>query len=163
MMNFFRHGFFTPAVVIVLTIMFLAAAAFAQAANISSPKKPAAAVNTADPRKSSPAYAEVLLRRTEMEADLESLLLEYTEEYPKIKQTRFEMDMIAKESERLLAVKPTETGKLTEALGKLIVRKVGLGGELWSLQQQYGDAHPDVKRAKRKVEIFEKAIKEILG
>ncbi|MEP6849579.1 MAG: hypothetical protein ABI999_12045 [Acidobacteriota bacterium] len=121
------------------------------------------AVDSSDPRKASPAYAEILLRRTEIEADLESLLVEYTEDYPKVKQERFELDLIVKESDRLLAVKAGDTAKLTSALGKLAVRKVELQGELWSLQQQLGDSHPDVKRAKRKVEIFERAIKEILG
>jgi hypothetical protein len=43
------------------------------------------------------------------------------------------------------------------------VRKVELQSDLWSLQQQFGEAHPEVKRAKRKVEIFERAIIEILG
>ena len=71
--------------------------------------------------------------------------------------------MISKEAARLLAVKPSDAAKLTEALGKMIVRKVELQQELWSIQQQLGDAHPDVKRAKRKVEIYENAIKEILG
>jgi len=113
--------------------------------------------------RASSAYAEVLLRRTEIEADLEALLVEYTEDYPKVKQERFELDLIAKESGRLLAIKAGDSAKLTAALGKLMVRKVELQGDLWSLQQQFGDAHPDVKRAKRKVEIFERAIKEILG
>jgi hypothetical protein len=134
---------------------------FAQAGGISNQKS--ASGQVVGPQKSSPAYAEVLVRRTELEADLESLLVEYTEDYPKVKQTRFELDLISKESDRLLAVKPAEVAKLTEALGKLIVRKVELQGELWVFQQQLGDAHPDVKRAKRKVEIFERAIKEILG
>ena len=125
-------------------------------------KKPVTA-EVVSSQRSSPAYAEVLLRRTEIEAELESLLVEYTEDYPKVKQDRFELDLISKESDRLLAVKPADATKLTEALGKLIVRKVELQGELWQLQQQFGDAHPDVKRAKRKVEIFEKAVKEILG
>lgn len=114
-------------------------------------------------QRSSPAYAEILLRMTEIRSDLESLLVEYTDDYPKVKQARFELELITKERDRVLAVKPGDTGKLTAALGKLIVRKVELQGELWSLQQQFGDAHPDVKRAKRKVEIFEQAIKEILG
>jgi len=118
---------------------------------------------TPNPITSSAAYAEVLLRKTELQADLESLLGQYTEDYPKVKQTRYELEMISKEAARLLAVKPSDAAKLTEALGKMIVRKVELQQELWSIQQQLGDAHPDVKRAKRKVEIYENAIKEILG
>ena len=34
--------------------------------------------------------------------------------------------------------------------------------EYEDLRKKYSDAHPDVKRAKRKVEIFDKAVKEIL-
>jgi hypothetical protein len=43
------------------------------------------------------------------------------------------------------------------------MRKVDAEIELWKVSQDYADAHPDVKRARKKVEIFEKAIKEILG
>jgi len=119
-------------------------------------------VQTASPQRSSAAYAEVLLRKTELQADLESLVSQYTEDYPKVKQARYELEMISKDAGLLLAVKPSDATKLTMALGKMIVRKVELQRELWTLQQQLGDAHPDVKRAKRKVEIYENAIKEIL-
>jgi len=118
---------------------------------------------TPNPITSSAAYAEVLLRKTELQADLESFLSQYTEDYPKVKQTRYELEMISKDAERLLAVKPSDAAKLTTALGKMMVRKVELQLELWSLQQQLGDAHPDVKRARRRVEIYENAVKEILG
>lgn len=113
--------------------------------------------------KSSPAYAEILLKKTELQADLESLVLDYTEDYPKIKEIRFTLGLIQKESERLISVKPSDTSKLTLALGKLIVRKIEIETDMWGLQRNYNDDHPDVKRAKRKVEIYEAAIKEILG
>lgn len=113
--------------------------------------------------KSSPAYAELLLKKTELQADLESLALEYTEDYPKVQESRYGLVLLQKEAERLIAVKPAESQKLTLALGKLIVRKIELETVLWGLQKNYKDDHPDVKRAKRKVEIYEAAIKEILG
>jgi hypothetical protein len=113
--------------------------------------------------RSSPAYSEVLLRRTELESDLESLLLDYTEDYPKIKETRFELSQIIKAADRLLAVKQAESGKLTLALGKLLVRQAALETELWKLQAQYKDGHPEVMRARKKVQIFEKAVNEILN
>lgn len=112
--------------------------------------------------KSSPAFAEVLLRKTELLSELESLLIEYTEEYPKVKELRFEAALVQKELDRLLAVNPAEASKLTQALGKLMVRKTELEVILWSLRKEYNDEHPDVKRAKRKAEIYEAAIKEIL-
>lgn len=113
--------------------------------------------------RSSPAYAEVLLRRTELDAELESLLVDYNEEYPKVKEIRFELGLVKKESERLLELKAADVPKLTLALGRLIVRKIELQADLENLRQRLKDEHPDVKKAKRKVEIFENAIKEILG
>jgi hypothetical protein len=128
-------------------------------------KGKAAGTAAADSRavRSSPAYSEVLLRRTELESELESLLIDFTEEYPKIKSTRFSLEQLQKQMDVLLAVKPADASKLTLALGRLMVRKVELDSELWALQENLADGHPDVKRAKRKVEIFENAIKEILG
>ena len=112
--------------------------------------------------KSSPAYAEVLLRKTELLSELESLLVEYTEDYPKVIELRFEIGLLQKKLDVLLAVNASEFSKLTTALGKLMVRKCELDTDLWSLQKQFNDTHPDVKRAKRKAEIFEAAINEIL-
>lgn len=113
--------------------------------------------------RSSPAYAEVILRKTEREAELEELLLDYTEEFPKVKELKFEFDLLHKEMNKVLAVSAAETGKLTLALGKLMVRKVEMEVELWNLKRQYNDEQPEVKRTKRKIEIFDKAIKEILS
>jgi hypothetical protein len=112
--------------------------------------------------KSSPAYAELLLRKTERESELEEFLLDYTEEFPKVKELRFELDLLSKEMDKILAVNVSEAGKLTLALGKLIVRKTELEVDVWNLKRQYSDDHQEVKRAKRKLETFEKAIKEIL-
>ena len=112
--------------------------------------------------KSTPAYSEVLLRKAERESQLEEFLLDYTEEFPKVKEIRFELDSLQKEMTKILAVNASETGKLTLALGKLIVRKTELETDLWNLRRQYNDDHPEVKRAKRKIEVFDKAIKEIL-
>src|SRR6476620_2953629 len=107
--------------------------------------------------RSSPAFSEVILRRAEIESELESLLMEFTEEYPKVKADRYTLAQLQKQLDILMAVKPAEASKLTLALGKLMVKKVELDTDLWSLQQSLADGHPDVKRAKKKVEIFDKA------
>lgn len=112
--------------------------------------------------KSSPAYAELLLRKTERESELEEFLIDYTEEFPKVKEIRFEIGLLQKEMDKITAVNASESGKLTLALGKLIVRKTELETDLWNLRRQYPDDHPEVKRARRKIEVYEKAIKEIL-
>jgi len=112
--------------------------------------------------RSSAAFAEVLLRETELKAEVEGLLLDYTEDYPKIKEIRSELGLLSSESDRLLAVKPGDAGKLTEALGKLILGKVANQSKLIQLRLQYADEHPGVKRQRRKVEVYEAAIKQIL-
>jgi hypothetical protein len=109
------------------------------------------------------AFAEIALKRTEFEADLEALLVDYTDDFPRVKELRFALTKVEAESERLKALKAADHDRATSALGKLMVRKVEAEIELWKLQQSYADGHPEVRRAKKRVEIFEKAIKEILG
>lgn len=144
-------------------LAFLLLSAFICSAQTKTKPKPTPAVPAANAQsaiKSSPAYAEVLLRKTELEATLEELAVEFTDEYPKVKETRYELGLIQKEFARILAV--NDASKLTQGLGKLILRKVELETDAWSLMQKYSEAHDDVKRAKRKAAMFEKAIKEIL-
>lgn len=112
--------------------------------------------------KSSPAYAELILRKVERESELEALTLDYTDEFPKIKEFKFELDLINRAVNRISMVNAADTGKLTLALGKLLVRKIEVEIELWNLQMQYKEENAEIKRAKRKIEIFERAIKEIL-
>lgn len=110
--------------------------------------------------KSTPAYAEVILRKAELESEVESLLESYTEEFPKVKAAKHELELTKKDLARLLT--QTDAARLTSALGKLLVRKNELETELWMLQNQYDKEHPEVKRAQRKVSSFQNAIKEIL-
>jgi hypothetical protein len=139
-------------------IFVFVAACNAQGPSRSTPRQPA------DPAiRSTPAYAELLLRKTELEAEAESLLMEFTEEYPKVKDIRLEQDILKAETQRLLVLKPADAGKLTLALGKLMLGKVSHAAALKRLQMQYQDGHPSVKKEKRMIEIFEAAIKEILG
>jgi len=123
-----------------------------------------AAAQTGEPGpiRSSPAYAEALLRKTELQAELEASLATYTEANPRILDLRFELASIERFIEKLFAVKPTETAKLTLALGKLIVKRAAVETEYNRLGRSYNADHPEVKRAKRRLEIFDAAISEIL-
>ena len=112
--------------------------------------------------KATPAFAELLLRKTEREAQLEEFLLDYTDEYPKVKEIKFELTLLQKQMSKISAVNASDAPKLSLALGRLLVRKTELDVDLWNLLRQYNAEHPEVKRAKRKVEVYEKAIKEIL-
>lgn len=122
----------------------------------------AADKSDAGPIRSSPAYAEILLRKTEIQADLEAFAESYTEANPRMIDLRFELASLDRSLEKVFGVKPTETGKLTLALGKLIVRKAALDTELARLQRTYNKDHAEVKRAKRRAEIYDAAVKEVL-
>jgi hypothetical protein len=77
-------------------------------------------------------------------------------------ETRFRLNILEQALNKILAVKPSESSKLTLALGKIILQKVEFETEYEDLRKKYSDEHPDVKRAKRKIEIFDNAVKEIL-
>ena len=143
-------------IVAVFVIVAAATATLAQTSDKSAPQ------TEAGPIRSSPAYAEVLLRKTEIQADLESLINDYTEANPKIVDLRFELNSLDKMLEKIYGVKPSETGKLTLALGKLIVRKAALETDLNRLSRNKTIDQMEVKRAARRVEIFDAAIKELL-
>lgn len=145
----------------ILTIFLLSATYNAQSTEKSAAVKTASG-SAAQLAKHSPAYAEILLRKTERESELEEFVLSYTEDFPKVKEIKFELTLLNKELNKILAVGNAEAGKLTLALGKLIVRKIEIETDLWNLRQQYEGEHPEVKRAQRKIEIYEKAVKEIL-
>jgi uncharacterized protein involved in exopolysaccharide biosynthesis len=138
-----------------------AAVGNAQPAANSASNKPAAN-QTTSAVKSSPAYAEILLQKVTLEAELAELSETYTETHPKVVETRFRLNILEQAMNKILAVKPSESSKLTLALGKIILQKVEFEAEYEDLRKKYNDQHPEVRRAKRKVEIFDKAIKEIL-
>jgi hypothetical protein len=112
--------------------------------------------------RSSPAYAELLLRTTEVRAELESIAPDYSETSSRLADLRSELQILGKATIRLSAVRAAESPKLTTALGMLLVRKAAIDTELARLLRSYKDGHPDVRRARRRSDIFEAAIKEVL-
>ncbi len=147
-------------VLVTAVVVFICSAVTAAQPN----SKPAANdVRSQTEVRSSAAYAELMLKRAEVQSDLEAFLVEYTEEYPKVVEGRYALEVIEKERARLLNIRAADAGKLSVALGKLMVRKIELEVELWTLRKTFQDSHPDVKRAKKKADIYEAAVKEVLG
>jgi uncharacterized protein involved in exopolysaccharide biosynthesis len=140
-------------------LLILFGAAFAAGAQVKPKVTPTPSSVVAV--KASAAYAELILQRAELSAELESLLVEYTDEYPRIRHLRVELGALQKEIDRLFSI--LDHSRLTAALGKLMVRKARAEVELWALRKSYKDDHPDVVTARKKVEVFESAIREIVG
>lgn len=153
--NFISTGVF-------LALLFFSATIPAQTSTVSK-RQPAAANSVADGVRSSSAYAEVLLRKTEIEAELEALLIDYTDDFPKVIQLKYELGRVNVAADLLLATKAPDQGKLTLALGKLLVKRADAEAALHEVSKTYKEEHPDHKRAKRRVEIYDKAVKEIMG
>lgn len=112
--------------------------------------------------KSSPAYAALVLHRTNVRAELEEMLITYTEDFPKVVDARHEIDVVNSQLSKLLDTKVTESCRLSDSLGKLMLQKTEIEMLLWNLRKKYNEEHPDVQRTKKKLEIYEKAVTEIL-
>ncbi|MBE7516904.1 MAG: hypothetical protein HS105_09895 [Chloracidobacterium sp.] len=121
------------------------------------------AANDVGPVRSSAAYSVVLLRKTELEADIVSYADDYTEDNPKVIDARFELAAINRDIDRMLVIKPSDIAKLTESTGRLILRKAEIDTELNRLQRSYKSDHPQVKRLAKKADIYSKAVSQILG
>ncbi len=115
-----------------------------------------------DSVRATSAYAELLLKRTELKADLESVTGDYTETNPKLLDLRFELAGADRALARLLSVKANDVGKLTLALGKMMLRKLELETEQARLLRRYSKDHPEVRRLNKRIEIYELSISEIL-
>jgi uncharacterized protein involved in exopolysaccharide biosynthesis len=95
-------------------------------------------------------------------AELDAFSGDYTDAHPQMLDLRAQLASIERSVARLFAVKPADAGKLSLALGKLMVRKAELDTELSRLGRTLSKEHPEVKRVQRRIDIFENAIKEIL-
>jgi uncharacterized protein involved in exopolysaccharide biosynthesis len=113
--------------------------------------------------KATAAYAEIIFKRTALEADLQALLLDYKEEFPRVKSLRREISVLDDSIEMLMKLPPAANEKLTAALGKLIVRRAELETEFSEVASRFGEDHPDVRRAAKRIEIFDRSIRELLG
>lgn len=148
---------------IYLKHIFTAICIFFAASTFAAGQKNSGSPETVFSIKSSPAYAEILLRKTELLADIDAFGADYTEASPKMIELRAELASLDKSLEKVFAVRPSETGKLTQALGKLIVKKAAFDADLSRLLRTYSKEHPEIKRAQRKVDRFDAAIGEILN
>src|SRR4051812_15075517 len=133
-----------------------AAAAMIFASGVAAQEKGNASV------KASPAFAEVLLRKTELAAEAEAVAADHTDESPKMLDLRYETAGLERYLGKMLALAPTDTSRLTISLGKLIVKRMSLDAELSRLSRTLNSAHPDYKRSQKRVAVFDAAIKEIL-
>lgn len=112
--------------------------------------------------RTTPAYAELIARRTEAAADLEILLADYTEESPDVREKRLHLQVLDAALKRLETVTLEQYLALTPAVGKILAGKLEAEAELKILSEIYTDEHPLVKKAKIRFKVFDAELKKLL-
>lgn len=112
--------------------------------------------------KTTPAYAELIMKRTEVAAELEVLLPDYTEESPEVREKRLSLQILDAALKRLETVTLEQYLALTPAVGKMLARKLEAEAELKILSEIYTDEHPAVKKSKIRFKIFDAELKKLL-
>ena len=112
--------------------------------------------------KTTPAYAELIMKRTEVAAELEVLLPDYTEESPEVREKRLSLQILDAAIKRLDTVTLEQYLALTPAVGKMLARKLEAEAELKILSEIYTDEHPAVKKSKIRFRVFDAELKKLL-
>lgn len=112
--------------------------------------------------KTTPAYAELLVRRTDAAAELEVLLADYTDEAPEVREKRLHLQILDQALKRLETVTLDQYQALTPAVGKMLAGKMEAEAELKIFSEMYTEEHPSLKKAKIRFKVFEAALKKLL-
>jgi len=112
--------------------------------------------------KTSEAYSLLIQRKAKLQAELETLLREYSGEWPRAKQLQFELDTLKSEMKKMAAVDQSKVSKLTAGYGGLILRKVSLSGEIDTLLREEGSEWPTTKERQRELELLDKEIQKLM-
>ena len=95
--------------------------------------------------RTTPAYSMLIQRKVKVQAGLESLLEEYSRDWPQAKTLQFELDALKIEMKKMVEVTEEKVSKLTSGYGALILRRVSLDSEIQTLLLEEGSDWPGVK------------------
>ncbi|MDQ3917111.1 MAG: hypothetical protein M3348_01295 [Acidobacteriota bacterium] len=141
----------------ILSALLLTAAAGAPAASArqcvpAAPRDP----------KATPAYALLAVRKASVEAELKALSKLYTAAHPDVRGKRFELNAVMVEMEKMRASAGDRVPKLSDAYGKLVLRKVAVETELDGLRRSYAAGHPEVSRKRDELLALGRELEELL-
>ena len=145
--------------VLVLVLAFFPAATLAQ--------KPAA---TLAPKASEPeqnprttqAYCMLIQEKVKLQAELESLVSEYSSDWPKSKRVQFELDTLKSEMKKMAEVEESKVIKLTAGYGSLVLRRIALATDAHVLLEEEGPEWPTLKQKQRELELLDKEIQKLM-
>lgn len=113
--------------------------------------------------RTTPAYTLLVQRKVKLQAELETVLAEYSSDWPPAKRLQFELDALKVEMKKLAETDEAQIPKLTNGYGTLLLRRAALEGEIESLSQEQGSDWPDLKQKRRELELLDNELKKILN
>ena len=112
--------------------------------------------------KTTPAYGVLVLRKADLEAELQMMLARFTEAHPDVRLKKIELDVLEREMKRMETVAQEGLPKFTATYGNLILHQVKVEVELETLMAQLSEQHPDVKNKRAELDILKREIDKVL-
>ena len=137
--------------VLVLVLAFFPAATLAQKA--SEPEQ--------NPRTTQ-AYCMLIQEKVKLQAELESLVSEYSSDWPKSKRVQFELDTLKSEMKKMAEIEESKVIKLTAGYGSLVLRRIALATDAHVLLEEEGPEWPTLKQKQRELELLDKEIQKLM-
>lgn len=137
---------------LVLLFAFSPAAVVAQKKAFDSEKDP----------KTTQAYSQLIQRKVEVQAALETLLSEYDSTWPAAKRLEFELGALKSEMKKMAEVEESKVIKLTPGYGGLVLRRVSLATDIHILLEDEGPEWPTTKQKQRELELLDKEIEKVM-
>jgi hypothetical protein len=91
------------------------------------------------------AYRIIYAREAAAEEELEKMLTNYKPSFPGVRSKQFELDVLRRESAKLLLTAPEQLGRLSATYGDIVLRRVALEVEVRDVLTNYTPRHPIVR------------------
>ena len=112
--------------------------------------------------ETTPAFDELALHKKKIKSELNSLLLEWTQDSPNVLNKQFELEITQLEMTKVLAMPESQKPLLTFVYGKLLVRKVIAESELQYAVLNNGVESTQARKKVMKLQAMEKEISKFL-
>jgi hypothetical protein len=112
--------------------------------------------------KTTQAYSMLIQEKVKLQAELESLLIEYSSDWPKSKMLQFKLDTLKSEMKKMAEVEESKVIKLTSGFGSLVLRRIVLATDVHTLSEAEGPEWPPLKQKQRELELLDKEIQKLM-
>lgn len=91
------------------------------------------------------AYRMLYAHKVAAESELEKMLNMYTRSFPAVLSKQYELDLIARETARMIAIESGQLGRLSATYGDMVLRRIALEVEVRDVLSLYTPRHPTVR------------------